>query len=99
MAYEHLPVDFARPSAADCAQFAALMRRHAGERAPVHCQVNLRASMIVYLYRVLELGEDPDLAYESVQRVWQPSRPWCELIRDLHDARSRPLPFALESAA
>lgn len=99
MAYEHLPVDFARPTAEDYAQFAALMRRHADQRVLVHCQLNLRASVFVYLYRVLELGEDPDRAFESVQRVWQPSHPWRELIRDLHDARGLPLPFALESAA
>jgi protein tyrosine phosphatase (PTP) superfamily phosphohydrolase (DUF442 family) len=99
MAYEHLPVDFARPTAEDNAQFAALMRKHAGQRVLVHCQLNMRASVFVYLYRVLELGEDPDLAFEAVQTVWQPSHPWRELIRELHDAHDRPLPFALESAA
>ncbi len=99
MAYVHLPVDFARPTAADYAQFAALMRNHAGQRVLVHCQINLRASVFVYLYRVLELGEDPDLAFEAVQKVWQPSRPWRELIRTLHAAHGRPLPLALDSAA
>jgi protein tyrosine phosphatase (PTP) superfamily phosphohydrolase (DUF442 family) len=99
MAYAHLPVDFARPTAADYAQFAALMRQHADQRVLVHCQVNLRASVFVYLYRVIELGEDPDLAFEAVQEVWQPSRQWRELIRELHVARGRPLPFALDSAA
>jgi hypothetical protein len=99
MACEHLPVDFARPTAAGYARFAALMRKHAGQRVLVHCQLNLRASVFVYLYRVLELGEDPDRAFEDVQMVWQPSRQWRELIRELHAARGRPLPFALESAA
>lgn len=99
MAYEHLPVDFARPTAADFARFATLMKQHGEARVLVHCQINMRASVFAYLYRVLELGEDPDLAYEDVQRVWQPSHQWRELIRELHAARGRPLPFALASAA
>jgi protein tyrosine phosphatase (PTP) superfamily phosphohydrolase (DUF442 family) len=99
MAYEHLPVDFANPTAADYVQFELLMKKHDDRRVLVHCQIALRAPVFTYLYRVLELGEDPDLAYEAVQRVWQPSHQWRALIRELHAARGRPLPFALESAA
>lgn len=96
MAYEHVPVDFARPTAADYAQFVAAMNKHADRRVFVHCQVNMRASTFTYLYRVMELGEDPDRAFEAVQRVWQPSPPWRSLIREVHAARGKPLPVALE---
>jgi uncharacterized protein (TIGR01244 family) len=96
MAYEHIPVDFARPTAADYAQFVAAMNKHAGRRVFVHCQVNMRASTFTYLYRVMELGEDPDRAFEAVQRVWQPSPPWRSLILEVHAARGKPLPVALE---
>ena len=99
MAYEHLPVDFARPTAADDARFATLRKQRGGERVFVHSQINMRASVFAYPYRVLELGEDPDLAYEAVPRVWQPSHQWREQIRELRTARGWPLPFARESAA
>lgn len=99
MTYAHLPVNFAQPTAEDYRQFAALMKQHEGERVFVHCQIALRASVFAYLYRVLERGEDPDLAYEAVEKVWQPSHQWRELIRELHTARGRPLPLALEVAA
>lgn len=96
MAYEHIPVDFARPTVADFEQFVAAMNKHADQRVFVHCQVNMRASTFVYLYRVMELGEDPDRAFEAVQRVWQPSPQWRSLIREVHAARGKPLPLALE---
>ena len=96
MAYEHVPVDFARPTAADYARFVAAMNKHADQRVFVHCQVNMRASTFAYLYRVMELSEDPDRAFEAVQRVWQPSPPWRSLILEVHAARGKPLPVALE---
>jgi len=42
----------------------------------VHCQINLQASTMTFLYRVIELGESPDKAYESVASVWSPNEVW-----------------------
>jgi protein tyrosine phosphatase (PTP) superfamily phosphohydrolase (DUF442 family) len=97
MAYDHLPVDFAAPTTANYARFVALMSKHGDRRVLVHCQLNMRASVFVYPYRVLKLGRDTDHACEAVQRVWQPSRQWRELIGELHSTRGLPLPFAFES--
>jgi protein tyrosine phosphatase (PTP) superfamily phosphohydrolase (DUF442 family) len=96
MAYEHVPVDFAKPTVQDFAAFVAAMRRHAEARVFVHCQVNMRASVFVYLYRVTVLGEAPDAAYDAVTRVWQPSTQWRTLIRAVHAAHDKPLPFAFD---
>ena len=98
MAYAHVPVDFAHPTPADYTRFVAQLRQHGEARVLVHCQLGLRASVFVYLYRVLELGEDPDRAWEAVERVWQPSHQWRALVRTLHAARGRPLPFAFDAA-
>ncbi|MFN8736610.1 MAG: protein tyrosine phosphatase family protein [Betaproteobacteria bacterium] len=95
MAYEHVPVVFASPTVQDYAAFVAALRRHAGRKLLVHCQINMRASTFVYLYRVLERGEDPDRAFEPVQRIWQPDAAWRTLITTLHAQRNRPLPLAL----
>jgi hypothetical protein len=46
----------------------------------VHCQVNLRASSMVFLYRTIVLKEDPRVAYEAVSGVWSPEGPWRRLI-------------------
>jgi len=95
MAYEHVPVVFSNPTAQDYEAFVAALRRHAGRKVLVHCQINMRASTFVYLYRVLELNEDPDRAFESVQRIWQPDAAWRTLITTLHAQRNKPLPLAL----
>ncbi len=80
--YHHVPVDFARPQAGDYARLADLLRRHRGERVLVHCQVNMRASSMVFLYRVIELGEDADRAFDDVLRIWQPTHAWRGLLRE-----------------
>jgi protein tyrosine phosphatase (PTP) superfamily phosphohydrolase (DUF442 family) len=97
MAYHYIPVNFARPTTDDYAHFAEVMRQHRAERLFVHCQVNMRASSFVFLYRVLELGEDPDGAYDAVLRVWQPSVQWRGFMRDELTSRGIRLPVALES--
>jgi uncharacterized protein (TIGR01244 family) len=95
MAYEHVPVVFSNPSVQDYEAFVAALRRHAGRKVLVHCQINMRASTFAYLYRVLELNDDPDRAFESVQRIWQPDAAWRTLITTLHAQRNKPLPLAL----
>lgn len=93
--YRHVPVDFSRPLAADYQRFAQVMSELQGRRVFVHCQMNMRASVFVYLYRVIELGADPDDAFEPVQRVWQPNAVWTRFIRDQLDARQLRPPLAL----
>jgi len=96
MRYFNVPVDFARPTADAYLRFAALMREHAGERVLVHCEMNIRASSLVFLYRVLELGEEADRAYDDVLRVWQPAPQWRNFILTMLQQRSAPLPIALQ---
>jgi protein tyrosine phosphatase (PTP) superfamily phosphohydrolase (DUF442 family) len=97
MRYHNVPVNFARPTASDYVRFVDLMHQHRAERVLVHCQVNMRASSFVFLYRVLELGEDPDGAYDAVQRVWQPATQWRAFIKDMLANRGARLPMALDS--
>lgn len=96
MHYFHVPVDFASPRQEDFERIARILQAHRGQRVMVHCQMNLRASTFVFLYRVIELNEDPDRAYDDVVRVWQPSPPWRNFMREALLARGRPLPLALD---
>jgi protein tyrosine phosphatase (PTP) superfamily phosphohydrolase (DUF442 family) len=96
MRYYNVPVDFARPTADDYRRFAALMRQHAGERVFVHCQLNLRASSFVFLYRVLELADDADRAYDDVARVWEPAPQWRSFMQEMLAQRSARPPMALQ---
>ncbi len=80
IAFAHIPIVFSNPTEADYRRFAQAMKRFQGGKLLVHCQVNLRASSLVFLWRVLERGERPEEAFRSVSRVWTPQGPWKGLI-------------------
>jgi hypothetical protein len=46
----------------------------------VHCQINLRASSFVFLYRTIVAREDPPRAWETVNAVWVPHGTWKDFI-------------------
>ncbi|NRF70392.1 protein tyrosine phosphatase family protein [Aquincola sp. S2] len=80
--FVNLPIDFDKPTARDADTFAALLRALGERKVLVHCQVNMRASSMVFLYRAIHAKDDPRSAYEAVSRVWSPNRAWRQLIRE-----------------
>lgn len=80
LVYFNIPIRFDDPNEADYDAFAAAMARLADRKVLVHCQVNMRASSLVFLHRVIVGDEPPDKAYEAVARVWSPRGPWKALI-------------------
>lgn len=82
LVFVNLPIAFDRPTAADVQAFGALMQALGGRKLLVHCQINLRASTLVFLYRATVLREDARAAWESVARVWTPEGPWRQLVVD-----------------
>lgn len=96
MRYHHVPVDFEAPGPAHYEQIAAILRQAGDARVFLHCQLNMRASSFVFLYRVIELGEDPDVAFRDVSRIWAPSPPWARFMRDMLVARNKGLPLELQ---
>jgi protein tyrosine phosphatase (PTP) superfamily phosphohydrolase (DUF442 family) len=80
LVFVNLPIDFEKPTARDAETFAAVLAALRERKVLVHCQVNMRASAMVFLYRATHAKEDARLAYESVSRVWNPNRAWRGLI-------------------
>nr|WP_229224503.1 protein tyrosine phosphatase family protein [Duganella violaceicalia] len=76
----NIPIGFGNPTEADFQAFVAAMERLRDRKVLVHCQVNMRASSMTFLYRAIVLHEKPELAYESVARVWSPEGPWKSLL-------------------
>lgn len=74
--YVNIPIPFDRPTEAHFTAFAEALRRFEGRKVLVHCQINLRASSMTFLHRVIVGKEPPDKAYDSVARVWSPNRVW-----------------------
>lgn len=95
LVFVNLPIAFDRPTAADVQAFGALMQAltqaPGGRKLLVHCQINLRASTLVFLYRTTVLREDARAAWESVTRVWTPEGPWRQLVVD--QLRLHGIPF------
>jgi protein tyrosine phosphatase (PTP) superfamily phosphohydrolase (DUF442 family)/predicted kinase len=71
--YEHIPVVWAEPTAADLDAFFDAMDRHAGRRIFAHCAANYRASAFNMLYRVLRLGWRIEDARPDLDAIWDPA--------------------------
>ena len=80
LTFVNIPVRFDDPTAEDFATFASVLRALGERKVLVHCQVNMRASSMVFLYRTIHLKHEARGAYDSVTRVWVPHGPWKRLI-------------------
>ena len=78
--FVHIPIAFNQPNSADFARFIAAMTALKDEKVLVHCQVNMRASSMVFLYRTIVLKEDPQAAFDAVGKVWVPNDVWLRFI-------------------
>jgi uncharacterized protein (TIGR01244 family) len=79
--YIHIPIKFDKPTAQDYEAFASAMARLANRKVLVHCEINLRASSLVFLYRAIALKEDANSAYDAVAKVWSPRGAWKPFIQ------------------
>lgn len=82
IAFAHIPIVFNRPSDADFDQFSAAMTRFADKNLLVHCQINMRASSMVFLYRTIVGKQNPQIAYADVEKVWIPDGIWKTFMQD-----------------
>ena len=80
MDYIHIPVQFAKPTAADLAAFFQAMDRCEGSKAWVHCAANMRVSAFLGLYRALRQGWDVERAFELMNDLWKPDEIWSAFI-------------------
>ena len=55
--FVQVPMQWDKPTDADYDAFAAAMNRLGSGKVLVHCQINLRASSMTFLYRAIALGE------------------------------------------
>jgi protein tyrosine phosphatase (PTP) superfamily phosphohydrolase (DUF442 family) len=80
MDFTQLPMRWEQPTDADFDAFAAAMTRMRDGKVLVHCQINLRASTMTFLYRAITLREPVDKAYDNVTAVWSPNAVWKRYI-------------------
>ena len=76
ISYINIPVDWDRPQMSDFNLFTDILDQAGQRRILVHCQVNRRASLFTFLYRVAHENADIDRAYENVTAIWSPEPHW-----------------------
>jgi protein tyrosine phosphatase (PTP) superfamily phosphohydrolase (DUF442 family) len=79
----HIPIPFGAPTENHFEAVSTALHRLTGRKVLVHCQVNMRASTMVFLFRVLQRNENPAAAYGAVARVWSPQGPWRAMAQGL----------------
>lgn len=89
VAYVNIPVDFGRPTAEDFRLFSEMMKAAQGKKVYVHCQVNMRGSAFVFLYRVIHEGAPVGDTAIKMNGVWAPDRVWKKFIDDTLAASGR----------
>ncbi|UCH54222.1 MAG: protein tyrosine phosphatase family protein [Pseudomonadota bacterium] len=80
MVYIGLPIQFDAPSRQDFETLRRALDLHADRKVLVHCQLNYRASAMVFLYRVVAQGIPPVAAFAEVEAVWTPNATWREFM-------------------
>ena len=80
LSYQQIEVDWSEPSLQDFERFVELMKSYKGNKVFVHCQLNMRASTFVFLYRVTQLGVDLNVAEKDLLMIWKPTKTWQAFI-------------------
>jgi protein tyrosine phosphatase (PTP) superfamily phosphohydrolase (DUF442 family) len=81
MDYVHIPVVWEQPTSRDLEQFFEVMDRYRGKRIFVHCAMNMRVSIFICLYRVLQENTPFDVAREAIYKIWEPDAVWDSFLR------------------
>lgn len=83
MQYIHIPIIWDAPQLADAEQFFQAMEIHRAQKIFVHCEVNYRASAMLYLYRRKFLGVDETQARHDLQWIWEPNATWKKFMGEV----------------
>ena len=81
--YIHIPIVWDAPQIADAEQFFQAMETHRAQKVFVHCEVNYRASAMLYLYRRKYLGVDEQGAQQDLQWLWEPNATWKKFMDEV----------------
>lgn len=86
--YHHIPVDFARPTAADFDAFCAVMAQAQGCQLHIHCAANYRVSAFYARYAVAQGQWSAGQAQALIRGLWNPAEHpgWSAFLQDLDTA-------------
>jgi protein tyrosine phosphatase (PTP) superfamily phosphohydrolase (DUF442 family) len=80
--YESIPVLWQEPTQQNFEQFVDCMHRHEGKKQFIHCAANMRVSVFVALFQILEQGLPADHVLNELEEVWTPNQVWQLFINE-----------------
>jgi len=80
MTYIQIPVEFNGPREVELKRFYKAMELSLNEPVFVHCMLNMRVSVFIYLYRINILKEPAESAWKDVLKIWDPDEIWTSFI-------------------
>jgi protein tyrosine phosphatase (PTP) superfamily phosphohydrolase (DUF442 family) len=78
--FVHIPIPWQTPETKHLDAMAGAMQRLKGKKVLVHCQMNMRASALTFLYRTIYEKQDPVKAWGDVKPLWTPTNQWGTFI-------------------
>jgi protein tyrosine phosphatase (PTP) superfamily phosphohydrolase (DUF442 family) len=78
--YIHIPVVWKSPQSDDFKFFCEALENHKEKKIFIHCELNMRVSVFMMLYRVIHKGMNQEKAMLDVQKIWKPHDQWEEFI-------------------
>lgn len=94
LVFINIPTRFDHPTEQDFLALSGALRALAGRKVLVHCQINQRASGMVFLHRVIADKVDPQVAYKAVEAIWTPYGVWHNFIQT--QLQKNAIPFQLK---
>ncbi len=81
MEYVHIPVEFTSPALQDLHLFFMHMEKHNHKKKLIHCAMNWRVSVFMFLYHTIEKKLAIVDARHHLDAVWQPDPVWQDFIK------------------
>lgn len=82
MTYIQIPVDFQHPQICELTRFYKAMELGLDEPVFIHCMLNMRVSVFLYLYRINILKDSAETAWKDVLKIWEPDEIWASFIKE-----------------
>lgn len=82
MTYVQIPVEFAGPCQSELERFYKAIELSLNEPVFIHCVLNMRVSVFVFLYRVNILKESEQAAWTDIRKIWEPDPVWSLFIKN-----------------
>lgn len=82
--YVQIPVEWEAPRVDQFDQFVSVMQAFADRKIWLHCGMNMRVGVFLYLFRKFVRGEAEEQAMFPLRAVWQPNEIWTAFMAQVN---------------